>query len=98
MKALLNEEGKKIWGYAFPDGSIQVTSPVASLMQLGDSEMEAYIVAWDELSPVQRGLIIKHLAEKFVSSEQQVEKAILEKGLPIRASLVECVAIPTRSF
>lgn len=98
MKALLNDEGKKIWGYAFPDGSIEVTSFAPSTMQLGDTKLDAYIVAWDNLTPVQRGQIIKHLAEAFASSEQQVETEILEKGLPLRASLVSCVPIPARYF
>ncbi len=94
MKALLNDEGKKIWGAIFQDGTIPVLSPVSHKASLGGAEEEIYVVAWDDLTPVQRGQVINQLAEKFKASTQAVEAQILKQGMPLRAALVSCVPIP----
>jgi hypothetical protein len=99
MKALLNEEGKKIWGYVCPDGNIPVKSVApfkARLDRIG--EMDVYLVDWAALTETQRDLILDHLKTRFRNSKKTVETAILKEGLPIRACLVSCVSIPARFF
>jgi hypothetical protein len=98
MDALLNEEGRKIWGAIFKDGTIPVLSPVSHKASLGGVEEEIYDVAWDDLTPVQRGQVINQLAQNFKASTQAVENQILMKGLPLRAKYVSYVPIPGRFF
>lgn len=98
MKALLNDEGKKIWGEIFPDGNIPVVSPQRHHAMLEGKRELVYLVAWNDLTPDQRSLILNHLAKKFKGSTQSVETQILKDGLPLRASLVACVPIPLRYF
>ena len=96
MKAILNEEGKKMWGAIFPDG-IPVQTIVEHSVKLEDlGERDVYMVDWDVLTPVQRGQILNLLAEKFHCSPNEVENEILLKGLPLQAKYVAGVPIPMR--
>jgi len=97
MKAILNEEGKKVWGAIFPDGVpvLDIASRTAEIEELG-KDIKVYMVAWDALTPVQRGQILNLLSEKFKCSVRIIENDILDKGLPLQAKYVSGVAIPTR--
>jgi len=97
MNATLNDEGKKIWGNIFPDGIpvLDIVSRTAEIEELG-TDIKVYMVAWDALTPVQRGQILNLLATKFQCPEQAIEKDILAKGLPLQAKYVSGVTIPTR--
>jgi hypothetical protein len=96
--AFLNQEGKKIWGDIFPDGRIPVLSPQRHHADLGGKRTFCYMVAWDDLTPCQRGQIINKLADLFHGTTQDVENRILKDGLPLRADLVGSVAIPRKYF
>lgn len=98
FKAFLNEEGKKTWGFVFPEGSVPIESPIPIQAELPDGQQLIYIVAWDELKPLERGLILNFLAERFKAPVSEVEKQIVEKGMPLRASLVDATSIPARYF
>lgn len=99
IKAILNDDGKKVWGDIFPDGvPVQnLGSQLAELEDLGQ-DIKVYMVAWDLLSPVRRAVIINRLASKFHSSPTEIENDILKKGLPLQSKYVSYVAIPTRFF
>lgn len=56
------------------------------------------MVAWDDLTPGQRGQIINKLADLFHGTTQDVENRILKDGLPLRADMVGSVAIPRKYF
>jgi len=97
MKALLNNEGKKIWGFVFPNGEVPIKGISSYKAQLeGKGEMQVYLVDWATLDEKQRDLILEHLKDKFASSKEAVEVEILKSGLPLRATLVSCVSIPLR--
>jgi predicted Fe-S protein YdhL (DUF1289 family) len=99
MRASLNDEGRRIWGYVFPDGEVPVMTmgpQEASVEGLG--KMQMYIVNWNALTDEQKKLIINHLKERFNSSEEVVKAEIQKSGLPLRAELVSHVAIPGRFF
>ncbi len=97
MKAILNDEGKKVWGSIFPDGIpvLDIASRTVEIEELG-KDIKVHMVAWDVLTSVQRGQVLNLLATKFHCSEQVIENDILAKGLPLQAKHVSCVAIPTR--
>jgi hypothetical protein len=97
MKALLNDDGKKIWGFVFPDGGVPVKgiSPCKAQIE-GKGEMQVYLVDWAALDEKQQDLILEHLGHKFGNSKILVEAEILKSGLPLRAALVSCVSIPAR--
>lgn len=100
FKAFLNDEGKKMWGAIFPDGMIPIQNPFPGPGILGSSGQRAqvYMVAWDDLTPGQRGQVINLLAEKFHAPVSDVENQILEKGMPLRASFVSHTSIPAKYF
>jgi len=100
MKALLNDEGKRLWGYVFPDGEVPIQGINSHKVRIGDlgGEIDVYLVDWGALTAEQRSLILRHLKNRFVSSEVAVEAEILKSGLPLRAALVSCVPIPGRFF
>jgi hypothetical protein len=96
MKALLNEEGKKIWGYVFPNGTVPVKSvqPFEAKIK-GKEKMSVFLAA---LTEAERGLILDHLKGRFGDSREAVEAEVLKSGLPLRSVLVSCVSIPGRFF
>jgi hypothetical protein len=100
MKALLNDEGKKLWGYAFPDGAVPVKGISSFKANVeGQGEIEVYLVDWAALSEDEQYLILSHLAEKnHLANSRPIEEQILKSGLPLRASLVSCVPIPRHYF
>lgn len=97
MKALLNGEGKKIWGYVFPNGEVPIKgiSPYKAQIE-GKGEMQVYLVDWAALTENERDLVLEQLTSRFGSSKEEVETEILKSGLPLRATLVSCVSIPLR--
>jgi len=98
FKAFLNEEGKKIWGYVFPEGLVPIKSPVPQRAKLGAEFELVFLVHWSALTQEQRELILEDLQRKFVAARAEVESQILEKGMPLRASLVDATSIPARYF
>jgi len=100
MKALLNDEGKKTWGYVFPNGAVPVKGISSFKANVeGEGEMEFYLVDWAALSEDERYLILSYLAEKnHLANSRPIEEQILKSGLPLRASLVSCVPIPRYYF
>jgi hypothetical protein len=114
MKALLNEEGQKLWGFVFPDGEVPVKNIMSfkahideptdtkhiskDVKALAGKDINVYLVDWAALTEEQRNLILEHLKCRFGSSEDTVEAEILKSGLPLRACLVSCVSIPGRFF
>jgi len=99
FEAFLNEEGKKVWGYVFPEGLVPIKSPVPQRAKLGAEGFQlVYLVDWAALTEQQRELILEDLQRKFVAARAEVESQILEKGIPLRASLVDATSIPARYF
>lgn len=93
MKALLNDEGMKIWGFVFPNGGVPIKgiSPYNAQIE-GKGEMQVYLVDWAALTEKERDLILEYLGHKFGNSKILVEAEILKSGLPLRAALVSCVS------
>lgn len=97
VSAHLSIEGKKVWGYVFPDGLVPVaeTEPVGR--DLGnEGKILSYMIAWDDLKPEQRARILQHLAFLFHASEFEIENTILRVGLPLRAKLVSSIVADRR--
>lgn len=99
MKALLNDEGKKIWGYVFPGGEVPVTTIMPFTAHIEDlGNVDVYLVDWKDLGIDERNLILDHLMKKFRSSKEDIEKEISRAGMPLRANLVSAVSIDGRFF
>lgn len=95
IRALLNDEGLKVWGFVFPDGGVPVRNLVAQKAVLDfQGEAEVYLVDWAALTQEQRDLILKQLAAKFHAPVEVVETEVLKNGLPLRAKYVSCISIP----
>lgn len=95
IMALLNDDGKKVWGYVFPDGEIPVKSIAPFNAKLGDIGNEkVFLVDWAALTENQRSLILHHLSEKFDVSIFNIEEKILTTGLPIRGKYVSSTSFP----
>lgn len=99
FNAILNEEGRIVWGYAFPEGSIPVKSPFPVEGKIsGGKSISAFLVDWAAFTEEQRNKVLEHLKTRFNSSRDEAEKAILKQGLPLQAKYVSTVPIPMRFF
>jgi len=106
MRAVLNEEGKKIWSYVFPDGEVPVKNVLPIKGQVDGNAgplkdgavFQAYIVDWECLTNVQKQKILEHFKTRFGGPVKAVLAQIEKDGLPLRANLVSSVAIPGRFF
>jgi hypothetical protein len=96
IHAHLNEQGQQIFGNIFPDGLVPVLWVTAREIEIDKGKAWAYMVDWDAMTPVQRGMMIKYLAESFKAAEHTVENHILSKGLPLRVIFVSSIHIPSR--
>lgn len=97
MKAILNEEGKKVWGYAFPDGTVPVKSPFPQTAKAeGRGALEVFMVNWEALTGEQQTLVLQKLMSRFGNTKHEIEAAILSNGLPLQAKYVSHVPIPLR--
>jgi hypothetical protein len=97
VKALLNDEGKKLWGHIFPNGEVPIKgiSPQQAQVE-GKGKMAVYLVDWAALTENERDMILVHLGRRFGNSKFLIEAEILKNGLPLRADLVSCVPFPLR--
>jgi len=91
---MLNDEGKKVWGYVFPDGAIPVRNVVPFQATLGDHDEDVYLVDWEALTGEEQDLILEHLKNRFGDSVDAVRREILKSGLPLRAKYVSCTIFP----
>lgn len=97
IKALLNDEGRKVWGYVFPEGEIPVKNLVSAEATLeGLGKEQVYLVNWAALTKKQRSLILAHLKLLTCVSVKKIQAEILAKGLPLRAKYVSCTSVPSR--
>ncbi len=98
MDAHLNNEGKQKWGEVFPNGIIPVLTPFAKEAEIEETnqQFDVYMINWDMLTPVQRACIIQKLSKLFNTPEQEIEREILERGLPLQSKYVSSVSIPMR--
>lgn len=88
MWVCLNDEGKKVWGDIFPEGTVPVRSMVferASLEGERDSE-EVVLVSWSALATKQQNSILQLLSAKFGVCDEVIRREILKVGLPLRKS------------
>lgn len=86
--AYLNEEGMRLWGDVFPDGRVPLVSMIPQVASLRDTPSRAYMVYIPELQEEQFEAILSKLQAKFNAPKEVIRKALLESGLPLRASLV----------
>jgi hypothetical protein len=94
--ANLNDEGMKHWGEIFKDGVVPIEGSIApSKAEVAGTHepLEVYVVAWDELSAVQRSLVIKKLSKKSRATEAEIENEILLTGLPLQSKYVSSVGL-----
>ena len=88
--AYLNDEGKKLWGEVFPDGTVPVLSMLPMYGPLGspDTPPQHYFMVYiNELSDEQFEKIMDILTEKFKAPRSAMSKEFKEHGLPLRQSL-----------
>ena len=85
----LNEEGKKLYGKIFPDGSVPVLSMIPQMASLGENKTpeRIYLVYVPELSEEQFNAIVDLVASKFNAPRNAVEADFKKNGIPLRATL-----------
>ena len=90
----------KLWAYVFPNGSVPIKGAnkyTAQIQKLGTTSV--YFVDWSRLTEEEQKLIVESMMKKFNEPKEKVLAEILKNGgLPLRASLVGAVSIPTKYF
>ena len=89
--AYLNEEGKRIYGDVFPDGTVPVVVMIQSEVKVGlsTSSVEAYLVYHEEMAPDQVELLLSKIADKFKVSKEDVRVQMISDRIPLRRSLTD---------
>lgn len=100
MKAILNDEGMKVWEKIFPNGIIPIKSPIVNNAKVAETNepIRVYMVDWATLTDTQRENILQRFSERTGWSMDAVEEEILKVGLPLQEKYVSTVAIPMRFF
>ncbi len=78
------EEFERVFG----SNTVHVLLPYPSTVKLDgvDEPQAVYFLDADLLTPDQHAKLVTHLAQKFATSERDVEQYLSHEGLPIRAA------------
>ena len=83
--AFLNEEGKKLWGDVFPDGSVPVRSMLTEQAKLeGAGTERVFLIDWAALTAEQQNAILEKLSKKFNAPKEAILDQVRKVGLPLR--------------
>jgi len=91
----LNEQGKMLYGDAFPDGRIPLTSILLESARLGNKPVreEIYRIDLQQMTEEQIDLVIKVVARSTNARTIVVRESFVSLGfIPIRASMVGSVS------
>lgn len=100
MSAVLNDEGKKLFGDVFLDNKIPVLHPLSGETELeGVGVKKIYLVNVELLRRVDEPTyqsLLELLSEKFNTPIERMDEEFRKHGLPLRAELVSSVEIDMR--
>ncbi len=86
--AHLNEEGMKLYGGIFPDGTVPIKAPIVSHAKLDNKPHRIFKVNLAELSETQMQMLLEILSNKFGAPQDVIRKQIESDGfIPLRESL-----------
>lgn len=103
--ALLNEEGRRLWGDIFPDGQIPIQGIQTGLTELEGRgpNQRVRLIALEALTPEQYDKVTRRITEKFRpptldpelndSFLENVRQEIRNMGLPLRDNLVATIML-----
>lgn len=84
----LNDEGKKIYGSVFPDGTVPVVSMVPTVGKLGGQAQSMFKVDLKQLSQNQIDALLDLMSRKFHAPRESIKKQLDKDGyIPLRQSL-----------
>jgi len=86
--AHLNEEGKKIYGSIFPDGTVPVLVMIQTEAKLGNQPQGMFKVDLKQLSKKQLNQLLELMSRKFHAPKEAIRQQIRKDGfIPLRANL-----------
>lgn len=84
----LNEEGKKLYGTIFPDGTMPVLSMIPQVAKTGDETNRVYLIYHEELTEEQVEAVLHLLSRKFGADKELIRHEMITNRLPIREKYV----------
>jgi hypothetical protein len=86
--ANLNDEGKKLYGKIWEDGSVPVVSMFPVWCGIEEKTEQCYLIYHEEMTPNQISMMLDLLANRFRTSKSVIEEEMKKNRLPLRAKYV----------
>jgi len=85
--ANLNDEGKKLFGKIWEDGTVPVVSMVPTWCGIEGKPEQCYLIRHEEMASEQINLMLEVLANRFGAPKSVIEAEMKKNRLPIRGKL-----------
>lgn len=86
--ANLNEEGKKLYGKIWEDGTVPVVSIVPTWYKIEGQAEQCYLILHEEMTTEQINVMLGILADRFGVSKSAIESEMKKNRLPLRSKFV----------
>lgn len=86
--ANLNDEGKKLYGKIWENGTVPVASMIPTWCKIEGETEQCYLIYHEEMTPEQINMMLDMLAKRFGASKSTIEGEMKKNRLPLRGKYV----------
>lgn len=86
--ANLNDEGKKLYGKIWENGTVPVISMIPTWCKIEGQDEQCYLIYHEEMTPEQISIMLDMLANRFGAPKSVIEDEMKKKRLPLRRKYV----------
>ena len=90
--ANLNDEGKKLYGEIWEDGTVPVVSMIPTWFNIEGQDEQCYLIHHEEMTLEQINIMLDLLANRFGAPKSTIEEEMKKNRLPLRGKLWEVLA------
>jgi hypothetical protein len=84
----LNEDGKKLYGKIWENGTVPVVSMIPTWCKIEGQVEQCYLISHEEMTPEQISIMLDILAVRFGAPKSVIEDEMKKNHLPLRAKYV----------
>ena len=86
--ANLNDEGQKLYGKIWENGTVPVVSMIPTWFKIEGEPEQSYLIYHEEMTPEQISMMLGMLANRFGVSKSTIENEMKKNRLPLRGKYV----------
>jgi hypothetical protein len=86
--ANLNDEGKKLYGKIWENGTVPVVSMIPTWCGIEGQAEQCYLIYHEEMTPEQISIMLDMLANRFSAPKSAIEDEMKKNRLPLRGIYV----------